>query len=78
MIPPNGHSGKPLGLGLHPHGAHKSLDQSQHPSPCHSIKSVYDVVPVRHGQQALHGSRCGALPGLDVFTEDAPGVLNGA
>ena len=36
-----------------------------------------DLVPIEDGQQALHRSRRVARPGLNVFAQHAPGVLNG-
>jgi hypothetical protein len=65
-------------LGLCPPGAQKSLDQPYHSTPFHSIKSVYDVALVEHGNEARDRLRRVALAGLEVFPEDAPGVLNGA
>jgi hypothetical protein len=52
MIPPIMPQGKPLRLGLHQRGAHKSFDQPQHSSPFHSVERVHDVIPVEHGKEA--------------------------
>jgi hypothetical protein len=54
------------------------VDQPHHSTPIHSIERVHDVAPIEHGKEALNGLRRVALAGLDVFPEDAPGVLNSA
>jgi hypothetical protein len=54
-----------------------SLNQSYHPAPLHSIKGMHHVVPVEYGQEPLHHSGRVALPGLNVFPQNSPSVLNG-
>jgi hypothetical protein len=39
---------------------------------------VNDVILVEYRSQTFHGSRRVALSPLNVFPEDAPGVLDGA
>jgi hypothetical protein len=40
-------------LGLHQRGAHKSFNQPQHSSLFNSVERVHDVIPVKHGKEAL-------------------------
>jgi hypothetical protein len=54
-----------------------SLNQSYHPAPLYSIKGVHNVVPVEYGQEMFHRSGSVALPGLNMFPQDASSVLNG-
>jgi hypothetical protein len=39
---------------------------------------MHDVVPVEYGQETFYRSGSVARPGLNVFPQDAPSVLNGA
>jgi hypothetical protein len=54
-----------------------SLDQPYHPAAPYSIKRMNDVVPIEYGLQTFHRSRRVPRSRLDIFPENAPGVLNG-
>ena len=53
-----------------------SLNQSYHPAPLYPVKGVHDVVPVEYGQEMFHRSGSVARPGINIFPQDAPGILN--
>jgi hypothetical protein len=54
--------------------ARGSFNQSYHPAPLYSIKGKSNVIPIKHGLQTFHRS----LRVPAVFSQDTPGVLNGA
>jgi hypothetical protein len=55
----------------------RSLDQPYHPAQLHSTKRMHDVVPVEYGQETFRRSVSVALPGLNIFPQDASSVLKG-
>ncbi|SHG50774.1 hypothetical protein SAMN05443248_1784 [Bradyrhizobium erythrophlei] len=54
------------------------VDQSERPASFHSVKGMHNLVPVEHREQTVHCSRRVTRAQLNVFPQDAPGVLNGA
>jgi hypothetical protein len=51
----------------------RSFHQPYHPVPLYSIERKSNVIPIKHSLQTFHRS----LRVPAVFSEDAPGVLNG-